>query len=179
MLTRFAYLVIVAVVGLGTIGLFQLTRGRPVEATSILTGPAQSLVSAPLYAIEDLVANIDSVRRLRRENDALRAEIDRLREGMVRLPELEHENQLLRDQANYRKSQTEHELLSARIIGRDPDPLGAAVVIDQGTSDGLADGVVVGSPAGLVGRIERAGPSSSKVLLITATASAVNCVVQG
>lgn len=177
MLTRFAYLVIAVVVGLVAIGASQLT-GRVVAATSVLTAPAQTAVDAPFGFLDGLFGGFQDAAQLRKENDALRAEVDRLRQQTVQLPELEHENQILREQANYRQSQPDQQMLSARIIGHDPNPLVDAIVIDQGTSAGLSDGMVVVSPAGLVGRIERAGPSSSKVLLLTDTASAVNAVVQ-
>jgi rod shape-determining protein MreC len=178
MLTRFAYLVIAVAVGLAAIFASQLTRGRLVAATSLVTAPAQTAVGAPFGFLDGLFGGFDDASQLRKENEALKAEVDRLRQQTVRISELEHENQILREQANYRQSQPDQKTLSARIIGHDPNPLVDAVIIDQGTSAGLSDGMVVVSPAGLVGRIERAGPSSSKVLLLTDTASAVNSVVQ-
>jgi rod shape-determining protein MreC len=178
MLTRLAYLVIAVVVGLAAIFVSQLTRGRLVEATSVVTQPAQTAASAPFGFLGGLFGGFQDTTQLRQENEALRAEVDRLRQQTVRLPEIEHENQILREQANYRKTRPDQKTLSAWVIGRDPNPLLDAVVIDQGTSAGVSDGMVVVTPAGLVGRIERAGPSSSKVLLLTDTASAVNSVVQ-
>ncbi len=178
MLTRFAYLIIAVVVGLAAIFASQLAGGSLVEATSVVTAPAQTAVDAPFGFLDGLFGGFGDTAQLKQENAALRAEVESLRQQTALLPELEHENQVLREQANYRQSHPNQKTLSARIIGRDPNPLLDAVIIDQGTSAGVADGMVVVTPAGLVGRVDRAGPSSSKVLLLTDTASAVNSVVE-
>lgn len=179
MLTRFAYLLIVVFIGIVSIVVSQLTRGRIVETTSFVTSPAQTAVGAPGSLLDGLFGNLGNAGQLRQENEELRAEIASLRQQVVKLPELENENQILRDQLAYRQSQPDLKTRSARIIGHDTNPLVDSVTVDQGTSAGLSDGLVAVSPAGLVGRVERAGPSSSKVLLLTDSASAVNCVIQG
>lgn len=179
MLTRFAYVVIVLVFGLGSIVLCRLTQATFVESgSSWVAGPAQAAISYPVRLVGGLVESVQSMGDLRRENERLRAEIDQLRQATVALPELQRENQLLHEQLGMRRSLPNYQWTTARIIGYDPNPMVKAVVIDQGSRNGVDDGMTVMTPQGLVGRVIRVSPSNAKVLLITDVSSSVNGLVQ-
>ena len=71
------------------------------------------------------------------------------------------------------------ELLPVRAIARDPSPFVQSITIDRGTDDGVREGMLVITWRGVVGRVNRVSPTSSKVLLITDTSSSIGGRVQG
>ncbi len=66
----------------------------------------------------------------------------------------------------------------ARVLGSDPDPALAGLVLDAGTSDGVREGQGVVGPAGAVGRVLSAGPATSTVLWLADPRSRVAAFVQ-
>lgn len=179
MLTRLAYLIIVLVVGVGSIVLCRLTQATFVESgASWLTGPVEAAVGYPIQAIGGIFENVHGMAELRQENERLRAEVDRLQQETVLLPELQRENQLLREQLDLRRARPSYQYASGRIIGYDPDPLVKSIIINLGTRDGIADGMTVVTAQGLVGRVLRTNPNTAKVLLITDVSSSINGLVQ-
>ena len=103
------------------------------------------------------------VARLQSENDALRkdaGEVERLRAavGFVK--------------ANPAK------LLPAEVIGWLPSPHSETITVARGTRDGVADRMIVRTPAGLVGQVIEPGLVSSQVLLLTDSSSGVGGLVR-
>jgi rod shape-determining protein MreC len=69
-------------------------------------------------------------------------------------------------------------LIPVSVIGRDDNPYVQAITIDRGSNDGVrADSVVI-THKGLVGHVERANPTSSKVRLINDLNSSVSVRLQ-
>lgn len=68
--------------------------------------------------------------------------------------------------------------VSARVLGGDPDPALSTLVLDAGTLDGVREGQGVAGPAGAVGRILSAGPTTSSVLWLTDPRSRIAAFVQ-
>ncbi|HEY5649762.1 MAG TPA: rod shape-determining protein MreC, partial [Nitrospiria bacterium] len=68
--------------------------------------------------------------------------------------------------------------IPANVIGRDPTNWYQTLQIDKGTRDGVAVDMGVTTPRGVVGRVIEAGPTSSKILLLTDRNSAVAGLVQ-
>jgi rod shape-determining protein MreC len=67
--------------------------------------------------------------------------------------------------------------LAATVIGEDGSPWFKTVVIDRGERDGLREGLPVVASDGIVGQLVKVAASSSRVLLVTDTASSVAAVV--
>lgn len=67
---------------------------------------------------------------------------------------------------------------AAHVIGKDPSPWFHSVIIDKGQADGVAVGLPVISPEGIVGLVVQASSRSAKVMLITDPNSAVDAMVQ-
>lgn len=101
-----------------------------------------------------------------------------LNAALVRINELETENRRLRAELGFKESHLDTQFLSANVIYFDPSNFVRTVTIDKGTSDGVRVGMVVVSPAGLVGRITQTTASTSRVMLITDSRSSLYGVVQ-
>ncbi|NEO27374.1 MAG: rod shape-determining protein MreC [Kamptonema sp. SIO4C4] len=91
------------------------------------------------------------------------AEVTRL-EGQ--LEELEKQNEKLKQLLDY-KQQQQRKSIPARIIGRSVDHWWQQIILDQGSNEGVQEGYVVTSPGGLVGRVIKVTPHTSRVLLIS------------
>ncbi len=81
--------------------------------------------------------------------------------------ELEVENRDLRNLLAMKERTGPGTLLPVTVIAHDDTPYVQAITIDRGTSEGVREGSVVVTHRGLVGRVERANLTSSKVRLIT------------
>jgi rod shape-determining protein MreC len=129
--------------------------------------PIQMGVSGTLSEVSGVVETVQRVRDLADQNSEYRDQIDQLQSELVRMHELEVENAQLRDLLNMAQRDGPGELIPVSVIARDDLPYVQAVTIDRGTSGGVHEGSIVITHKGLVGRVERADPTSSKVRLIT------------
>lgn len=133
-----------------------------------------SLVTAPFTAASNIMANLttdqETLSELRAENQRLVARNAELEEAALSTERLEG---LLELQSAYKLTST-----GARIISGSSDSWSATVVIDKGTSSGVAVGMPVTDSAGVIGQIIQCGPSTSLVRLIIDENSGVSAMVQ-
>jgi rod shape-determining protein MreC len=128
------------------------------------------LVSAP-RSTSDLEARISE---LERENTQLRDEVLRREQAAV-------ENVFLRQQLNITRSQP-WTLLGAEVTLRLPDAGRRTFTIARGAQDGVMVGMAVisqlpGTPAALVGIVERVGPRTADILMVTDIGSQISARV--
>lgn len=166
-----AILVVVA----AAILVFTPEPARQVESigTRILA-PVQFGVSGLFGQAEEVASVVRRIAELARQNDQYREEIDRLQAEVVRLRELEVENRDLRNLLGLKQNAAAGELIPVRVIARDPSPYVQSITIDRGTDDGLREGMTVITWRGVVGRITRVAPTSSRVLLINDVNSSIS-----
>jgi len=124
--------------------------------------------SASVPAVDDLV----------RENERLRAENDRLAQDAVRAPELQRENDELRELLNLRQNGARWQWLPGRVISADASNLVRSIDVEVPTTDGLVENMTVMTARGLVGKIVTIGRNAVRVLLVTDTTSSVNAMDQ-
>ncbi|MDA8217697.1 MAG: rod shape-determining protein MreC [Dehalococcoidales bacterium] len=139
--------------------------------------PIEKTLGGSFGVFSGVATTLTRAAELRTENERLRAEVESLRSASVRIQELEHQNGELVAELNYQKEHPEQRLLPANVIAREPTDLIHAITIDKGNRDGVAVGMTVVTPAGLVGRVLKCGPLSAKVLLVTDSKSSVSGLV--
>jgi rod shape-determining protein MreC len=146
----------------------ELQRGlgfafRPVEAG--LDGLGRNVSS--------IAAAIGEIDQLRLENEALRAENQRIRSAAQQADEIRRQNELLTSLLQLRNGFA-FETLAATVIARDSSEVQQRVILDRGTNDGLQVGdVVVAGGGALAGRVIDAGTTTATVQLISDPASTV------
>ena len=134
---------------------------RPfMKASNELDGAINALGSESLSPVQ-----------LREKLSVVEQDRDRLKLEVIQLDELLGENNQLRQALQYREK-SPLSLVATRVINRKPSHWYNTVVIDKGSSSGIAvDSPVIipmGDEAGLVGKIsEVLGPDSAVVLLLT------------
>src|SRR5690349_16009281 len=166
---------------LGLIGVFVFTPGIrnnvQVSGTRVFE-PAQNAISRLLGQVDDVTTVVQKMTELSHQNAQYREEIDRLQSEIASLRELEVENRDLRNLLGLKQRTGTGELLPATVIARDPSPFVQAITLDRGTDDGVKEGMTIITWRGVVGRVSRVSPTSSKVLLITDTSSSISGKVQ-
>ena len=92
--------------------------------------------------------------------------------------ELAAENERLRELLEYKQTNVHKELKVAQIIGKEPGNWFEVFTIDVGAGDGVAVGMPVVTPDGLVGRVEEVGLSWAKVMSIIDVRSSVSAIME-
>jgi rod shape-determining protein MreC len=138
--------------------------------------PAQSGARALALGAGSLWSGYLDLVGVRGENQVLRE----------RVAGLEYEIALLREEIARGGREQEFAVFQARaclegrlarVIGVSADPWARAVVIDRGESAGIARGMPVVTPRGVVGRVTQAGAASALVTLVVDRSSAVAVLV--
>ncbi len=93
------------------------------------------------------------------------------------LRELKLTNIRLRNLLDFQKTMT-NQVLAAEAIGKDPSQWYKTIIIDKGKDEGVAKGMAVVVPEGIVGQVMGVSAHYSKVLLIIDPNSAVDALAQ-
>lgn len=139
-----------------------IDRGRSVFSLVLEPFDAASrTISRPVINAWYGITDYDD---LRRENEALRSEIDNQRgaEIQARAAILEYQELLL---LNRLPGVGSYPAATVQVIGAAPGNFQYTVEIDKGSNDGIAPGMPVVNGAGLVGKISQVFPNRSIVLL--------------
>ena len=139
--------------------------------------PAQSLLTQARTSISDLLDRYFFLTEVSRENDRLLKEVDRLtRRNSDLLETIEQQGRIKKLQKANKNEKLKS--LTALVIGRDSTQWSKMIFIDKGTDDGIPGNVAVVTDAGIVGHIIHSTATTSKVLLITDSRSAVDSLFQ-
>ena len=139
--------------------------------------PAQSLLTQARTSISDLLDHYFFLTEVSRENDRLLKEIDLLtRRNSDLLETVKRQERIKKLQGANKNGKVKS--LTALVIGRDSTQWSKMIFIDKGTDDGIRGNAAVVTDAGIVGHIIHSTATTSKVLLITDSRSAVDSLFQ-
>jgi rod shape-determining protein MreC len=168
----------------GSVGLLSI-----VLSESRTLDPLQNLslsVAAPLEnglrelaePIADFFEGLLSRGDLKRENERLRQELERLQGQVASAEDAQRRALELEEALGVKESRPDDEFVVADVIAQDPSGVKRALAINRGSKDGLDEGMVVLSGRGsLVGTVSRVYEDFAWLRLITDPNSAVNVVV--
>ena len=135
--------------------------------------PIQGALDDVARGVASIAGSIAEIDRLRVDNAALHAENDRLTIENARAEEIRRENDQLTALLQLRAG-FEYKTTAASVIARESSEFRRLVVLDKGTSAGIAVGdVAVAEGGALAGRVVEVGPDSAKVVLLTDSESTV------
>jgi rod shape-determining protein MreC len=154
-----------------------VTKQRMIRiwAQSLLS-PFQSAASGVGGAGSGLFQYIGSLRSAAAENVQLKQQLSQMEGELLQLRAERGENERLRSLLDF-KEKSQYQMVTARVIARDPSLWFDTVIINRGSSNGIELNMPVVTPSGIVGRIIGVGPWSSQVMLITEERSAAGAVV--
>lgn len=130
----------------------------------------------PSYAMEYAQGAIHSKEALRRENIRLKTELLQARAKLQVQDHLIAQNARLKGILSTTES-SEHDLLLARMIGTDSNPLKQVIVLNKGSKHGVQIGQTVIDEKGILGQIINVYDSTSRLLLITDERQSVAVVI--
>jgi len=142
---------------------------------SVPLKPVQGFFTSAGREIEDFFAYFQDIDELRKENEALKAEVEELRRQNREYSELKAKNDELRRALNLKAEFADYTITGANIIAVAPGNWFSVFKVDVGEQDGIrADFPVVTGSRGLVGRVLDTDKSTSNIQTIIDEESAVS-----
>lgn len=151
-------------------------RFRAQVVDAVLPNMEWALV--PVSEAVQLVRGFQSYAALQRQNRELRDELQRMKAWKEAALQLEQENAKLLD-LNKVRLDPALTVVTGQVIADSGSPFRQSVLLNVGAArDGIKDGWAVTDGLGLVGRVSGVGRNSSRVLLLTDSASRVPVTIQ-
>ncbi|EFG56067.1 rod shape-determining protein MreC [Lactobacillus amylolyticus] len=168
-------IVIIAVLG-GSVSL-RNKRNSPLFIQSFgndIVAVGSRIVDVPLGLISGGLNNVNSLLNTQQENDYLKSKVTDLGQTKARNQALAAENKQLKAALKLKDTLTGYSLINASVISRSPDTWSDLLVINKGSSSGIAKNQAVMCGGGVIGRVIEVSAASSKIELITTTDKSAN-----
>jgi len=114
---------------------------------------------------------------IKKENERLKRELERLKMENALLREEKREAERLRRLLEFKEA-VKFKVVAARLIGESPNPQSKTFYIDKGSLDGIKKGMAVITPDGIVGKVLLTGPKSSLILPIIERGSSLSVMLE-
>lgn len=163
--SSFKALIITVVVLLGLM-IYTASAGGSLIASimGFVSTPMQSVATEVTDNVVEFL-DLDGLSKdeLKEMVTALQEENSRLYDRLIDYTQVKQENERLKVQLHISQQEPENEMLSASVIGRDPNDPFSGFSIGIGTLSGVSEGDPVITDKGLVGIVSRAYATTSKV----------------
>ena len=136
------------------------------QSIALLVDPVQRVAQTPGSLVDYARSYFEGMQSLQRDNEELRHAKLNTAPNLLRLEQLEGENERLRKllvvkEREKAKGQVVQILYTAR------DPFSRKVIVDKGQQSGITAGQPAIDDAGVVGQVTRVFPFSAEITLIT------------
>lgn len=128
--------------------------------------PVVGVLAKPVDAFNSAEAWVRDIMVVREENEALKAENERLKQLYSSAAQLKTENERLRALLKFAPVGTQA-YTSAQVAVDSDSPYSHSVLITSGSENGVRDDSAVINDKGLIGRITDVGKNTARVLLLT------------
>ncbi len=145
---------------------------------SIAIGPALKVIGKPVDGIRGALNAYINLIDTKKENDELKAQLDKLRVENQKLQELDRENKRFKTLLGFMETKP-NTLIAANVIGEDLKNWFRSIIIDKGRSQGVREKMPVITPKGIVGQAVEIDQWHSKVMIINDTNSSVDVNIDG
>ena len=133
---------------------------------SSLVSPLQYMANAPGILLDTMSTQVQTRTDLIEQTKQQEQQLFTLRSRLLKLDQLEHENQRLRELLGSPVHKESRKMV-AELLSVDSDPFSHQVLINKGALDGVYNGQAVINDQGVVGQVLHVGSTTSRVLLIT------------
>ena len=134
--------------------------------------PNFSAITAPMTAAVNILRSARSYTRIYQQNQELRRELQQMKAWKEAALQREQENARLLDLNNVRLD-PKFTKITGVVLADSGSPFRRTVLLNVGRRDGIVDGWAAIDGIGLVGRIAGVGERTSRVILLTDTASRI------
>lgn len=143
-----------------------------------LLKPIQGAFSWMSHRVSESITSISQLFELKRENEALKQEVQELQEYKHKFLEYSAENARLRRMLEFKERNSQYDLVAAEVIGRDPSNWFNVIIIDKGRKNGVTENMAVVTEKGLVGYTTDVGDNWAKVLMLLDNRMSVSAMIQ-
>ena len=174
------WLLILSIICILLMGLSLITDkvNGPLRAVANYTiVPMQNGINTVGVWMSDLTKNLETLKELQAENDALKAEISDLTMKMNLLQQDKEELERLRGLYKLDEYYSDYKTVGARVTSNDSGNWFQSFVIDKGKKDGIKVDMNVMAEDGLVGIITEVGPNWARVRSIIDDTSNVSALI--
>lgn len=147
------------------------------RATSLVAARIQELFMNFSQGVRGTTSQYINLIDIKKNNRELVRQNAELQAQLALLDEVRRENERLSEILTF-KSRTKMELISARVIGRDPIADFKGILINRGSEEGIRQGTAVITPFGVVGYVARVEAHTSSVRVLTDSYAVIDAVVQ-
>ncbi|MCF6265522.1 MAG: rod shape-determining protein MreC [Desulfuromusa sp.] len=183
LLRRYQFLLLTIILVLATVILYSYNLRQKTATTfferAVLTfaAPFQSSIDGIADTVSETWRNYLWLVDARQRNLELEQENLELHSQLQQVQEISLQNERLRKLLAF-VDDLDRPALPAQVIGEDASNWARTIIIDKGIRAGLRNGSPVVAAQGVVGRIIKIAPDSSRVLLITDASSAIAALIQ-
>ena len=139
---------------------------------SVMT-PFSSQLSGVVTPVRKFFDNVKNAGKYEEEIEKLRSEITTLKVANKTREDYIVENKRLKELLDLKEGMGSYETVSSRVVSYEPNSWYDTVMLDKGTSSGIAVNDTVITPLGLVGKVTNVGKNWAKVSTIINTANSV------
>ena len=144
------------------------------RAAHTIVSPIEGAVSSITRPIGDWWSGLVDSGSIKKENRRLRERVSELEGEQRRAADALQRNRELSSLLNLQQSFLDTaKPIAARVVNRDPGNFESTLTIDRGTQDGIADGMPVVAPGGVVGHVIEVWRNGAKVRVLTDPESAI------
>lgn len=142
-------------------------------AVGSIAKPFTWAFSKAAEGVDGFVAVFTRYDELKAENEALRAELEALKEAEHGDQVLRHENEWLREYLNLHVQNPNFRLTDARVVGREAGNYATVLTLDRGSIHGIKRQMPVLTGDGVLGYVSEVGLNYCKVASLIETASGI------
>jgi len=177
----FISVIIITILLIVMIALTSQGRTRPTAIEGVfgrIVTPVQKVFYSSGEFFKNIFKSLYDLRDLNTENEALKAELQKLKEQNRQLIQMALENNRLRNLLEFKDANSQFNYIGASVTGKDPGNWYDVYTINKGSKDGIEvnDAVIV-SHGYLVGKIIEVGDNYSKLMAIIDERSSVSIIV--
>ena len=148
------------------------------DAFNVISTPFRAAFNYCADGITGFFDYFTEFDRILKENEQLRAENDELKKLQADLEVLKEENAWLRDFLEVKNHNTTFEFTDATVVGKNSSSAHSTLTLNKGSLHGIAEGMVVITGQGVVGRVTEVGLNTSEVLCVTDISSSIGALVE-
>ncbi|MGT2743251.1 rod shape-determining protein MreC [Streptococcus plurextorum] len=148
---------------------------RPINQ---VLSPISSMISGPISQMKSFISDISSIEEIKEQNQDLAEQLAALQVAEEKIKSLEEENAALKSNLNLKETFATQKFLTAKVASRSTIAWLDWITVNIGESQGASSGMLVISNGGLIGIVDQAFSTSSRINLLTNTGDFTNIPVR-
>lgn len=148
------------------------------EAVGEVISPVQRVMYSCATFVHNYISDIKERHKLKQNYDSLTEKVAHLEKELLRMNELEKQNQRLKKLLDFATEREELVVTGARVTGKNPGNWFNVFIINKGKNHNVSVNMAVITEQGLIGRIIEVGPNWSKVRAVVDGQSSISGIVE-